>query len=97
MTSMKNPIEEAIIMKIRKLRLERNISQMALSDILNVSDGQIGNIESSRFQHKYNLKQRYTFCTVINYPFEKVFLSDEELASKNSIALLIKKIIQYEE
>lgn len=97
MTSMKNPIEEAIIMKIRKLRLERNISQMALSDILNVSDGQIGNIESSRFQHKYTLKQIYTFCTFINYPFEKVFLSDEELASKNSIALLIKKIIQYEE
>ncbi len=97
MTSMKNPIEEAIIMKIRKLRLERNISQMALSDILDVSDGQIGNIESSRFQHKYTLKQIYTFCTFINYPFEKVFLSDEELASKNSIALLIKKIIQYEE
>ena len=70
---------------------------MALSDILNVSDGQIGNIESSRFQHKYTLKQIYTFCTFINYPFEKVFLSDEELASKNSIALLIKKIIQYEE
>ena len=91
MTSMKNPIEEAIIMKIRKLRLERNISQMALSDILDVSDGQIGNIESSRFQHKYTLKQIYTFCTFINYPFEKVFLSDEELASKNSIALLIKK------
>lgn len=84
-------------MKIRKLRLERNISQMALSDILDVSDGQIGNIESSRFQHKYTLKQIYTFCTFINYPFEKVFLSDEELASKNSIALLIKKIIQYEE
>ena len=62
MTSMKNPIEEAIIMKIRKLRLERNISQMALSDILNVSDGQIGNIESSRFQHKYTLKQIYTFA-----------------------------------
>lgn len=84
-------------MKIRKLRLERNISQMALSDILDVSDGQIGNIESPRFQHKYTLKQIYTFCTFIDYPFEKVFLSDEELASKNSIALLIKKIIQYEE
>lgn len=97
MTSMKNPIEESIIMKIRELRLERNISQMALSDILNVSDGQIGNIESPRFQHKYTLKQIYTFCTFIDYPFEKVFLSDEELASKNSIALLIKKIIQYEE
>lgn len=70
---------------------------MALSDILDVSDGQIGNIESPRFQHKYTLKQIYTFCTFIDYPFEKVFLSDEELASKNSIALLIKKIIQYEE
>lgn len=97
MTSMKNPIEEAIIMKIRKLRLERNISQMALSDILDVSDGQIGNIESPRFQHKYTLKQIYTFCTFIDYPFERVFLSDEELASKNSITLLITKIIQYEE
>lgn len=97
MKSKNSPIEEEVIQKIKQLRIERNISQLALSDILGISDGQIGNIESPRYQHKYTLKQIYTFCSFIEYPFEKVFLNDEELNSNKYINTLITKIIQYEE
>ena len=96
MKSKNSLIEEQIILKIKRLRLDRNISQLALSDILGISDGQIGNIESPRYQHKYTLKQIYTFCDFIEYPFEKIFLTVEELESVNNINLLIKKIIEYE-
>ena len=89
-------IEERIIQKIRNLRLEHNLSQQALSRVLGVSEGQIGNIESPKFQHKYTLKQIYRFCKFIGYPFERVFLSDEESASDNKINLLVEKIIEYE-
>ena len=97
MKSKNSPIEELVIQKIKQLRIERNISQLALSDILGISDGQIGNIESPKYQHKYTLKQIYTFCTFIEYPFEKIFLTDEELNSNKYINTLITKIIEYEE
>lgn len=97
MKSKNSEIEEQVIHKIKQLRIERNISQLALSDILGISDGQIGNIESPRYQHKYTLKQIYTFCSFIEYPFEKIFLTDEELSSNKYINTLIIKIIQYEE
>ena len=90
-------IEDLVIQKIKQLRTERNISQSALSDILGISNGQIGNIESPRYQHKYTLKQIYTFCTFIEFPFEKIFLTDKELASSDNVKILIEKIIEYEE
>ena len=89
-------IEDQVIQKIRRLRIERNISQSALSDILGISDGQIGNIESPKYQHKYTLKQIYEFCSFIEYPFESIFLTEEELKSKNIVKLLIEKIVEYE-
>lgn len=89
--------QDSIIQKIKTLRIERNISQNALSDILNISSGQVGNIESPRFQHKYTLKQIYVFCEFINYPIEQIFMSEEELSLNNNIEILIKKIIDYVE
>ena len=89
-------IEENIILKIRNLRMEHGLSQQGLSNVLGVSEGQIGNIESPRFQHKYTLKQIYKFCEFIDYPFERIFLTDDELSSSNKTNLLIERIIEYE-
>ena len=97
MHSKKTEIEERIILKVKELRIARNISQLELSSILGISSGLVGNIESPRFQHKYTLKQLHQFCTAIDFPFEKLFLTDEELTSDNSIKVLIEKIIQYDE
>lgn len=89
-------IEENIILKIRNLRMEHGLSQQGLSNVLGVSEGQIGNIESPRFQHKYTLKQIYKFCKFIEYPFERIFLTDDEMSSGNKTNLLIERIIEYE-
>ena len=89
-------IQTQVIQTIKKLRIERGISQLSLSNILGVSDGQIGNIESPKYQHKYTLKQLYDFCSFVEYPLENLFLTDEELKSKDAIKLLIKKIIEYD-
>lgn len=97
MLKKNSDLQDSVIQKIRTLRHEQNISQFALSGILNISSGQIGNIESQRFSHKYTLKQIYTFCSYIGYPFERIFLSEEEAKSSNSNELLIKKIIEYDE
>ncbi len=97
MKSQNSEIEEQIIQKIKTLRTERNISQSAMGDILGISHGLVGNIESPRFQHKYTIKQIYTFCSFINYPFEKIFLSESELSSSDFLKILIEKIIDYDE
>lgn len=88
--------QESIIQKIKLLRNERKISQLGLSCILGISGGQVGNIENPRFQHKYTLKQIYSFCEHINYPFERIFLTTEETLKPDKNEILIKKIIEYE-
>lgn len=89
-------IQTQVIQIIKKLRVERGISQSSLSKILGVSDGQIGNIESPKYQHKYTFKQLYDFCSFVEYPFESLFLSDDELESKDAIRILIERIIEYD-
>ena len=96
MNQKNTDIQTQIILTIKKLRTERGISQSSLSNILGVSDGQIGNIESPKYQHKYTLKQLYDFCLFVEYPFENLFLSDEELKSKDAIKILIKRMIDYD-
>ncbi len=97
MASKNSEIQEQVIQTIKRLRTERGISQLALSNILGISDGQVGNIESPKYQHKYTLKQLYDFCSFVEYPFENLFLTQEELKSKDAIRILIDKIIKYDE
>lgn len=92
-----NEIQDSVIQRIKRLRIEKNISQLALSKILGISNGQIGNIESPRYKHKYTLRQVYTFCKYIDYPFELIFLTECENLLSNRSDLLIKKIIEYDE
>ena len=51
-----SPIEQFVIDTVRKLRIERGISQAALARILDVSEGFIGNIENPGYRDKYNIK-----------------------------------------
>ena len=75
-----------------------NLSQKKIGDILGLSDGQVGNIESLNFAHKYALKQIYELCKVFNYPIEQLFLTTEDLAEgKEIINQLIERIIEYGE
>ncbi len=95
MENQKTEYQEFIIGRIKELRLRNDIGQQKLSRILSVSTGQVGNIESPKFPHKYTLRQIKTFCDHINFPIERIFLTDEERASENAIGLLIDKIVEY--
>lgn len=67
-----------------------------MSDLIGVSDGQVGNIESPRAPQKYTLKQIYTFCSFIGYPIEKIFLTEEDQNDKQVINKIIERIIEYD-
>lgn len=49
------PIEQYVIDTVRRMRLEKNVSQKELAYSLNLSIGFIGDVESSKSRAKYNI------------------------------------------
>jgi putative transcriptional regulator len=90
----KTNFQNEVVNRIRQLRLDNDISQIQLANIIDVSNGQIGNIESPKFQHKYTLKHLYTIARHFNVPLEFILTGSN---SKMDSELLIKTLIQYDE
>ena len=90
--------QDNIIQTIKKIRLEKNISQAKLSELLGISRGQIGNIENPNYTHKYTLKQIVAICKHLDYPIEKIFLPGVTVAPEcsNAINSLMDSIIKNE-
>ena len=94
---MKSEYQNSIVDKIRALRLKLNYSQLDLSSLLDVSPGQIGNIETPSRPHKYTLTQLSIICDEFKVPIENLFLDDCEALSKHEVVQrLINCIIEYE-
>lgn len=88
-----------IINIFKELRQNQNMTQALVSDLLGINSyGQVGNIESPKFPHKYTLKQISVLCREFNYPIESVFLSEEELKlEKNELVkCLFQKLVEYD-
>lgn len=80
-----------VISRIRKLRIENEVSQVGLANLIDISNGQIGNIESSKFQHKYTLKQLYLIAQYFRVSMEYLLTgSNDSLSSSQLIEALIK-------
>ncbi len=90
--------QDKVVQTIKKIRLQKNISQAKLSEILGISRGQIGNIENPNYTHKYTLKQIVTICKFIDYPIEKIFIPEMTIAPEcsNAINALMESVIRYE-
>ncbi|MEI5984892.1 helix-turn-helix transcriptional regulator [Sphingobacterium sp. PU5-4] len=55
-----------LIESVKKLRLERGISQAQLAHLLDVSTGFIGHVESSKDRAKYNLNMLVKLKTILD-------------------------------
>lgn len=88
-----------VISKIKQIRMDMGMTQVHLSALLGISTGQLGNIESPKFTHKYTLKQIYTICERFEIPIENIFLDEDYDKSVNAderIHQLVEKIVEYE-
>jgi transcriptional regulator with XRE-family HTH domain len=54
--SLVSPIDQYVIDTVRKLRVEKGYSQKELGNMLDLSIGFMGDIESTKTDAKYNLK-----------------------------------------
>lgn len=88
----KTEFQNEVVNRIRLLRIKHDISQIGLADIIEVSSGQIGNIESPKFQHKYTLRQLYLIAQHFKVSVPFLLTGMEELTTEQ----LIKTLIQYE-
>jgi transcriptional regulator with XRE-family HTH domain len=72
------PIEQYVIDKVRELRTEKGISQRELANLLDLSNGFIGNAESNKRRAKYNLNHINGFAKLFKCSL-KDFLPDEPI------------------
>lgn len=75
---MKSDYQNEIVGRVRLLRMQFGYSQADIAALLNVSNGQIGNIESLKSPHKYTLKQLFIICCEFKYPIEQLFVTDDD-------------------
>ena len=68
-------IEQYIIEQVKKLRIERGLSQADLAFSMNLSIGFIGKVESTKYNSKYNLNHINLLSKIFNGS-PKYFLPD---------------------
>lgn len=78
------------------MREERGISQASIAQLLGISPGQLGNIESYKRAHKYTLKQIVSLCDKYDVEITDIFLLDNNLSNKDQTRMLIESIIKYQ-
>jgi transcriptional regulator, XRE family len=75
---MLTKIEHFVIDRVRKLRIEKNISQAELALSIGVSIGFIGKVESLKYNSKYNLNHINNIAKALN-------ISPKELLPEESL------------
>lgn len=91
---IKTEYQNEVINRIRQLRIDNETSQIMLATVIEVSNGQIGNIESPKFQHKYTLKQLYLIARHFNVSVDYLLTGSKQVLDSDS---LIKALIRYDE
>ena len=71
---MKTAFQYEVISRIKKLREEKNYTQASIAKLLEISPGQLGNIESIKQEHKFTLAQILKICDELNISIESIFV-----------------------
>ena len=71
-------IDQYVIGKVREMRVKLEISQAELAQLLDVSEGFIGNIESPNYRAKYNIHHLNELAKIFNCS-PRDFLPDKPL------------------
>lgn len=74
-------IEQYVIDKVRERRIHAGITQVILSNLIDTSDKFVGNVESGKSKHKYNLNHLNKLANILECSI-KDFFPDQPLVSK---------------
>ena len=97
---MKTALQNDVVFRIRTLREKNGYSQSRIAELLGLSKGQVGNIETPKQPHKYTLTQLELLCKEFSIPIEPIeqlFCSSPKEAATITIKDLVHKIIEYQQ
>ena len=92
---MKTPFQYEIISRIKKAREDKSFTQASIAKHLEISPGQLGNIESYKQDHKFTLAQILKICDLLEIKIEEVLLPEK--TAKAEIRDVIEAIVKYQE
>ncbi|MBQ2882833.1 MAG: helix-turn-helix transcriptional regulator [Alphaproteobacteria bacterium] len=92
---MKTEYQYKVISRLKKLREEKNYTQASLAKLLEISPGQLGNIESIKQEHKFTLAQILKICDALDIDIVKIFLP--ERGEGVNLKEVIEAIVKYQE
>lgn len=78
MAVTKSEYQIMVINRVKKLRVDCDISQQQLATVLDATNGTIGNIESLKYANKYTLKQLNLLAKHFEVPIESFFMNEGE-------------------
>ena len=91
---MKTTFQYEVISRLKKLREEKKYTQASIAKLLEISPGQLGNIESIKQEHKFTLAQILKICDVLEIGIESIFLPGKEDVETREV---IEEIVRYQE
>lgn len=89
----KTEIQLEVINRVKRFRVERNLSQYDLAILIDTTPGAVGSIESTKFSNKYTLSQLYTLSAKFQIPFVEILW--DENTEVRTIDDVLKRIIEY--
>jgi len=94
---MKSKYQQEVINRIRSLRDKHGITQLACANLLGISSGQMGNIDSYKQPHKYTIRQITVICDALGIEIVEVLFGDSQNNRTFSVRDVINAIIRYQE
>lgn len=94
---MKTEYQQKIINRIKSIREERGMTQLAFAHLLDISPGQMGNIDSYKQPHKYTIKQIMTICDSLHVDIEDILFPDKGNTKIYSVKDVVNAIIRYQD
>lgn len=95
MNNKKSDLQMQVVNRIKKIRLSHNISQRDMANILDITSGEIGNIESLKYKNKYTLKQLMTISTKMQVSIVDLLYNEDEKDGKKDVDEILKRIVSY--
>jgi len=95
MDNKKTDIQIQVINRIKKIRLSQDVSQREFANMLDITAGEIGNIESLKYKNKYTLRQLVAISNKMNIPIIDLLYDDDEKDNVEGINDILKRIVFY--
>jgi transcriptional regulator with XRE-family HTH domain len=92
---MKTAFQYEVISRLKKLREEKNYTQASIAKLLEISPGQLGNIESIKQEHKFTLAQILKICDLLEIDIVDILLP--ERGKDVEPRKLLEAIVAYQE